>query len=219
MVRKIIGMVILGWGVKKMISIFQKHVQKNPVRDYSLVEKDNNVSLRMSLGMRTNTKLKGMMDVSAKFVAVLLFGILLASCIRQNPYPIEPYIEFVSFEIMDDGTGQDNTGILTISYTDGDGDLGNLDAKDSTTNYYIIYQEMQHGVYVTPEEYIDNFSASLPRFVSSDKKQPIDGTIQRTLDFYGRPSNFDTIRFECWLVDRAKHESNHIFTPEIILKK
>ena len=45
------------WNVKKMSSVFQKHVQKNPVRDYSLVEKDNNVSLRMPLGMRTNTKL------------------------------------------------------------------------------------------------------------------------------------------------------------------
>ena len=30
--------------------------EKNPVRDYSSVEKDKNVNLRMPLGMRTNTK-------------------------------------------------------------------------------------------------------------------------------------------------------------------
>ena len=41
---------------KKMSNIFQKHVQKNPVRDYSLVEKGNTINLRMPLGMRTNTK-------------------------------------------------------------------------------------------------------------------------------------------------------------------
>ena len=28
----------------------------NPVRDFSSVEKNNNISLRMPLGMRTNTK-------------------------------------------------------------------------------------------------------------------------------------------------------------------
>ena len=49
---------------KKTSYIFQKQVQKNPVRDYSLVEKDNNANPRMPLGdvlslskyMRTNTK-------------------------------------------------------------------------------------------------------------------------------------------------------------------
>ena len=39
-----------------MSHIFQRQVQKNPVRDYSLVEKDNSVNLRMPLGMRTNSK-------------------------------------------------------------------------------------------------------------------------------------------------------------------
>jgi hypothetical protein len=149
----------------------------------------------------------------------LLFGILFASCIRQNSYPVEPHIAFVDFEKIDNETGKDYEGILTISYTDGDGDLGNLDAKDSTTNYFIIYQEKQNGVYVTIDELIDMFNASLPRFISSNKKQSIDGTIERRLIFYNQFSTFDTIRFECWLVDRAKNESNRIFTPEIIVKK
>ena len=151
---------------------------------------------------------------SLKVVVLLSFFIFFASCLQQPIYPVEPHIEFVSFEKIDN-----NEGILTISYTDGDGDLGNLDAKDSTTNYFIIYQEKQNGVYVTPEELIDNFSASLPRFLTSDKKQAIDGTIERKLIFNDPFSTFDTIRFECWLVDRAKHESNHIYTEEIIVRK
>ena len=40
-----------------MSHIFQRHVQKNPVRDYSSVEKNNSANLRMPLGMRTNSKL------------------------------------------------------------------------------------------------------------------------------------------------------------------
>ena len=38
-----------------MSHIFQRQVQKNPVRDYRSVEKDNSVNLRMPLGMRTNS--------------------------------------------------------------------------------------------------------------------------------------------------------------------
>jgi len=155
-----------------------------------------------------------------KKVAFLLSCmVLFASCVKRNQYPVVPHIEYVSFEKIDNGSGIDNEAILTISYTDGDGDLGNLDEKDTTTNYFIIYQEKQNGVYVTFEEYFDMFNASLPRFISSDKKQSIDGTIERRLIFNNQKSVFDTIRFECWLLDRAKHISNHIFTDEIIVKK
>ena len=152
------------------------------------------------------------------------FIFLLISCLERNSYPIEPHIEFVSFEKIDNGSGIDDEGVLIISFTDGDGDLGNIDEKDSTLNYFIIYQEKQQGVYITYEELINSFSASLPHFVFSDKKQAIDGTIQRRLNIAKPPdpyseSDYDTIRFECWLLDRAKHESNHIFTPEIIVKK
>ena len=173
-------------------------------------------------------KVKSLKDLKVKkfvlcslfIICCSLFGLLFASCMERKSYPIKPYIEFVGFEKIDNGTGIDNEGILTISYTDGDGDLGNLDEKDTTTNYFIIYQEKQHGVYVTLEEFVEEFNASLPRFVSSDKKkQPIDGTIQRKLIFNNPYSLFDTIRFECWLVDRANHESNRIFTPEIVVKK
>ena len=152
-----------------------------------------------------------------KWIFLVWFCVLFAACLHRNSYPIEPIIEFVSFDKIND-----NEAILTISYTDGDGDLGNLDEKDSTTNLFIIYQEKQNGYYLTPsepEELINSFNASLPRFVSSDKKQAIDGIIQRRLYFNNPYSPFDTIRFECWLVDRAKHESNRIFTPEIIVGK
>ena len=154
-----------------------------------------------------------------KFICFSLLGLFFVSCIKRNQYPIVPHIEFVSFVPIDDGTGIDNEGILTISYTDGDGDLGNLDEKDSTTNYFIVYQEKQNGVYVTPEDTIGMFNASLPRFVPTDKKQPIDGTIQRKLIFNNPYSPYDTIRFECWLVDRATHKSNVVPTSEIVVKK
>ena len=154
-----------------------------------------------------------------KKVKSLLLVVLLVSCVKPTQYSVEPHIEFVSFDKIDSGSGTDNEGVLTMSYTDGDGDLGNLDEKDSTTNYFIVYQEKQNGIYKTPAEAVGMFNASFPRFVASDKKQSIDGTIQRKLIFNNPSSTFDTIRFECWLVDRANHNSNHVFTPEIIVKK
>ena len=161
--------------------------------------------------------IRNLLHYSLFIIHCSLFIVLFVSCTEQLRYPVEPYIEFVSFEKIGDSIGIDNEGILTIYYTDGDGDLGNLDPKDSTTNYFIIYQEKQHGVYVTSEE--TEFSASLPYFLSPDKKQSIDGTIQRRLIINNPYSDFDTIRFECWLEDRANHKSNRIFTPEIVVKK
>jgi hypothetical protein len=156
---------------------------------------------------------------STKWILLFGAGILFVACLGKPQYSKEPHIEYVSFEKINNGTDIDDEGILTISYTDGDGDLGNLNEKDSAVNYFIIYQEKQNGIYITPAELIDNLNASLPRFVFSDKKQSIDGTIERRLNFNNFFSTFDTIRFECWLVDRAKNESNHIFTPEIVVQK
>ena len=68
-----------------MSSIFQKHVQKNPFRDYSTVEKNHNVSLRMPLGMRTNTKSRcipnGMLHV---VVAHFFYRAIISSGIKRE---------------------------------------------------------------------------------------------------------------------------------------
>ncbi|MBQ0130567.1 MAG: hypothetical protein KBT57_12145, partial [bacterium] len=92
--------------------------------------------------------------------SILIFGILLfavAACQKKVEYPIEPKIAYTGFTYL---INADSTfsgqGVLSFSYTDGDGDLG-LDVSDSlppfnnNSPYYynliIDYQKFENGVF------------------------------------------------------------------------
>ncbi len=65
----------------------------------------------------------------------LFAGLLMTSCVKPPDYPTEPTIGFVS--VGRTTLKQDvDTTLVTISFTDGDGDLGVSDT-DPTTNYII----------------------------------------------------------------------------------
>ena len=51
---------------------------------------------------------------------VICFALVLSSCLKPQEFPLEPIIEFNSFSVMRD------SAVLTISFTDGDGDIGYL---------------------------------------------------------------------------------------------
>lgn len=150
---------------------------------------------------------------------------VLCSCGPRKHYPIEPVLEFESIVKIDNGTGIDDEAVLTVSYTDGDGDLGwdeyeNTDISSPTYyNYFITYFEKQNGVWITPEGLENNFHVRLPRFLQGNASEAIDGKIAHTVNINNYDSQYDTIRFECYVVDRAGHSSNVVVTPEIIVKK
>jgi hypothetical protein len=67
--------------------------------------------------------------------AIILTGI--SACFNPPEFPIEPQIEFVSIQYKEYGTGFDTQAdslILTISFKDGDGDLG-LDPSENKPPY------------------------------------------------------------------------------------
>ncbi len=149
----------------------------------------------------------------------------LCSCRPHKQYPIEPVLEFESIVKIDNGTGIDDEAVLTVSFTDGDGDLGwdeyeNTDtSSENYYNYFITYFEKQNGVWVTPEGLENNFHVRLPRFLSGNITEAIDGKIAHTVNINNYNSEYDTIHFECYVVDRAGHKSNVVTTPEVIVKK
>ncbi|MBP6976975.1 MAG: hypothetical protein PHD61_05600 [Bacteroidales bacterium] len=154
------------------------------------------------------------------------------SCLEQVEFPIEPYIELNSFAKIIDSTGIDNRGIIEISYQDGDGDIGltELDTLPGWEyNLFIRYFEKIDGtfeeVFIT---YYDQDSLKLdtifmngriPLLTPAGKNKAIKGIIQDTLFINNYSSPYDTIRFEVYIKDRAFHESNHVTTPEIWVKK
>lgn len=169
---------------------------------------------------------------------VLIFGILLlalASCRKEVEYPIEPKIAYQGFTYLinedDTFSGQ---GILSFSYTDGDGDLG-LDVGDSlppfnsNSPYYynliIDYQKFENGAFhsvpllswnqETQSYDTVSFNARFKRLIASNETKPISGDMDYTLFVQNPFSPNDTVRFGVKIIDRALHESNIIFSDTI----
>lgn len=161
-----------------------------------------------------------------KGIFTLVLVVALFGCRHQEPFSIIPYIEFVSLEKVDDGTGHDSQANLTIYFHDGDGDIG-LDetdkdpvfSPDSTYyyNFFIDFYEKQDGEWVKLE-FPTPLHARIPH-LSKDVPESIEGKLS-ILTYINNPmSKFDTVMLSCYIVDRALHHSDTITTPEIIVKK
>ena len=160
-------------------------------------------------------------------MAALFTGILaLSGCIKKESYPDVPEIGYESFLLVFD-TGQfAKQGIFTISFKDGNGDIG-LRSRDTFPpfnkqgsyyyNYILNYFEKQNGVF-TQVDLDPPFNARIPYLTPDDPNKAIKGLITDTLDLNPHPL-FDTIKFEAYIYDRALNKSNIISTPEIILRK
>lgn len=170
--------------------------------------------------------------------SILIFGILLfvvAACQKKVEYPIEPKIAYTGFTYL---INADSTfsgqGVLSFSYTDGDGDLG-LDVSDSlppfnnNSPYYynliIDYQKFENGVFhnvpllswniETQSFDTVSFNARFKRLVAGNETKPISGDMDYTLFVQNPFSPNDTVRFAVKIIDRALHESNVILTDPI----
>ncbi len=157
-----------------------------------------------------------------------MITVIQTSCHREEQYPITPAIQFVSLNKIDDGTGVDSKATLTFSFQDGDGDIG-LDNTSSDLhppfdtssiyyyNLYIDYFEKQNGTFQKIDLELEQH-ARIPRLSEVDAES-IQGEIDIDLLINNPLSPYDTIMFEFFIYDRAKHKSNIESTPEIIVKK
>ena len=158
----------------------------------------------------------------------MFFGILLNSCKQQHGFPNEPHLEFVSLNLIDNRTSVDKQAELILYFTDGDGDIGldetfNYPPFDTNSiyynNFFVTYYAKRNGEFVAFPEFL--FNTRLPRFLSSNNPEPLEGEIKRILDVqnpFPTAPDTDTVKFECWIVDRKLNESNRVFTSEIIVR-
>ena len=166
-----------------------------------------------------------------------LFLLAMAICACQKPveYPIEPKIAYEGFTyLMNSDSTFSGKGIISISFTDGDGDLG-LDDADTLSpfgfndaHYYnmlVDYLKCVNGEFVkTPllnwnvqtQSYDTlSFNTRFKRVRDSEEPKAISGTIDYTLMVQNPFSPEDTVKFEIRILDRALHESNVIQTEPI----
>lgn len=168
-------------------------------------------------------------------IALLFLTMAMLSCQKPVEYPIEPHIKYEGFTyLMNADSTFSGEGVISFSYTDGDGDLG---LNDSDTlppfgfhdaHYYnmmIDYLKCVNGEFVkTPllswnvqtQSYDTiTFNARFKRLRDTEEPKAISGTMDYTLPVQNPFSPNDTIKFEIHILDRALHESNVIQTDPI----
>ncbi len=154
--------------------------------------------------------------------------LLLTSCIKQENYPDIPEIGYAGMQLVytTDTTPYPFEGILSITFQDGNGDIG-LRPRDTFPpfnkegeyyyNYVIRYFEKRDTGWA--EVILDPpFSARLPILNQGYDGKPIKGLITDTLSMDPSP-DYDTVKFEMFIYDRALNKSNVVSTPDIILRR
>ena len=143
------------------------------------------------------------------FLSLPIIGLIgVSSCKKKEEVPIEPVIKYSNFVITGDSAK------LYFTFTDGDGDIG-LAKSDTGFDFFIKYFELQNGNWkeiVLPAP----FNYRMPVINKSGKKKALQGEviIDITPTYYNPFSNFDTLRYEFYIKDKALHESNHETTPD-----
>ena len=160
-------------------------------------------------------------------MVITFFVAAFTGCTKHEKYPIEPHIEFYSFTKIPNNYKVDDKAILSISFTDGDGDIG-LEMGDTMPPYnyggpfyyncFIDYYEKRKGEFVKVELPSTN-NARIPKVNADLPQRGIRGNIEIELFINNILSPYDTIKFSIYIVDRALHKSNQVETPEIIVDK
>jgi len=168
------------------------------------------------------------MKINTKIRLFLLIPVLslFTGCIKEEQYPVEPKIEFESFATARDISGKDSLGAITISYTDGDGNIG-LYSWDTVEprkyNFYLKFMELVNNqlVEVKPVDSTLTFNARIPILTPAGRNKNIKGDITMYLELYFARQilKSDTIGFEIYIKDRDLNESNVVETPLFIIKK
>jgi hypothetical protein len=169
------------------------------------------------------------MKINTKISLILLIPLfaLLTGCIKEDQYPIIPHIEFAGFGTYAAVDGTDSACKITISYTDGDGNIG-LDSTQTEEpykyNYFIKFMQLIDGkmVEVLPaDSNITTFNARIPILTPKGRNKNIKGDIDMTIQLYymGELLQSNTIGFEIYIQDRDLNKSNTITTNNFTIRR
>ena len=160
------------------------------------------------------------------FIAAISGLLFLSSCMKKETYPDIPEIAFQNFTTEFDTGKYAKRGFLTISFKDGNGDIGLRTDQTNPPfnpgsiyyyNYIIDYYEKQNGTFVKIA--LDpSYNARIPYLTPNDLNKAIKGIIVDTLMLNPMPQ-YDTVKFKFYIYDRALHQSNVDSTPPIILRR
>lgn len=161
-----------------------------------------------------------------RFLLGAITLLVFTTCKKPVEYPLEPIIAFKTIGVTQDASGYDEKVFVTISFTDGDGDIGYYpresgrnqpqfdDPASPYYNNYIVKTWIRRGGSWIQDT--TNVSARLPYMTPEGAIKALKGDIQRELTL--PPAlTLDTLKYDIFIWDRALHQSNTVTTPEIVV--
>lgn len=162
------------------------------------------------------------------FILIILIS---SACLKTEPVSPIPEIVFGSYELYEavDSLGnQLIVGELEFSFVDGDADFGMNGIWDTLT-----WNELNYNVFLKPYEKVDTLyfpipddSTKPPPYYRILRDTPLDrvgqnktvkGFIRIEMYFFVIP-DYDTLRYDFYIVDRAMNKSNIESTSDIGFK-
>lgn len=164
-------------------------------------------------------------------VVLLLFIVVINSCTVKPNYPDEPFIEFVSLE--KNAANQGEQIWVNLTFTDGDGDLGQVDIDESTCGVNPIYLcdfDSDSSCYKDPfwSAFLINVNDScfgtpghLPSFEPDGNIKAISGELRiKTNPLFcknGGAFAIDTVVYKVVVRDASGNYSNKVLTDTIFI--
>ena len=157
--------------------------------------------------------------------------LIFSSC-KKNPdsYPVEPSIEYKEFIALNK-----YEAVLTLNFTDGDGDIGlkttdTVGIYDKSSPYYYnlyikTYYKSSNGNFKDTLIYdmiTNKIDTGLIRqriqFVEKTTKDDfLKGQFIINLNGYRQSLAHKIIKYKIYFYDRAQHKSNIVETPELVV--
>lgn len=144
-------------------------------------------------------------------IIIISFSIL--SCAKKPKYSEAPQISFKSFTVL-----SEDSAVLTINFSDGNGDIGSTEQApnffltyyfwDNNLNQYVVYQDTTFF-----QDTID--VRSFPSPSDAYKNKPISGEIALLMSPYRKDNTIKKLKYACYIKDNAGNQSNIIKTEEL----
>ena len=165
-------------------------------------------------------------------IALWFFVFFLTSCDKKDDISVIPLIKFENYKLFKDAANRDTALSLTISFEDGDGDLG-LEQGDTLppfnpgSKYYAcmfiyyfefvdsLFQEVRPEISGIPIGDTIRFRYRFRNLTPTTPNKAIRGQIEwHTNQII--PIKNNTIKFKIYIYDRALNKSNTVESPAIV---
>ncbi len=159
------------------------------------------------------------MKLLSKISFALCLALMFVGCRKSGTFDDTPFLKYKSYEFTEDASNGRDSYLLTIFFTDGDGDVGKLEGQSFDTcsesgyNFLIRYFEKVGEDFkeIQPRDSCLPFHNILPNLTDIGQNKTLEGDIIATFPYAGFPINAtDSIKFEFVLIDRSGKRSKPV---------